>query len=204
MSPAEQFKALLYVSAPSANDIADFLNQSSHNERLEVLYSLKQKDQQHLWDIAEGCPISIDDLVPKATPMLTPISFFGYNTMPVCALRKFKKMFYQYNEFNFEEVGAATYGCNKQWSSFLVGPGYFRVSPVKGEHELLFDYSYQPGRKPNHFQAIRSNDTGLAKLIYGDLTDRARKVSQHFLISKATQKKTVVYFALCKDTSSCK
>lgn len=201
MSPVKIFFHLIRNQDANASQIKEFLDRQDHQTRLDILHAAKRLDMELLWKKAEGfLPLISDDLVPKDQPMLTPVSFAGKNSLPIPFLTRFKKVFYQYCEFDFEAQGPSCYGRNFQWSSFATGPGYFRVSEADRNGELRFDYSYVPGRCPADWGRIRGNEIGLPKLVYGGLQDTLRKLSDHFIVSRAVKiNGKPTFFLLCRE-----
>jgi len=201
MSPVKTFFHLIRDQDTGAAEIKEFLDRQDHQVRLDILHAAKRLDMELLWEKTEGfLPLTADDLVPADQSMLSPVSFAGKNSLPIWFLTRFRKSFYRYCEYDFEAQGPTTYGRNFQWSSFATGPGYFRVSGAKRHGELLFDYSYIPGRAPAGWGRVRGNDAGLPKVVYGGLQDTLRKLSNHFIIARAVKGNgKPTFFLLCRE-----
>ena len=93
-------------------------------------------------------------------------------------------------------------GCNFQPLAPLTGPGYFvaRDDPAGGE--VLIDYRELPASHPPDWPEIRSNERGLARLVYGFMLDRLRRVSQQVSIGCATRRGREIgsWFVLARES----
>lgn len=197
MNPYYEFFELIRNGSPSPQKVKAFLDAQDQNVRKRILYALNTRDMELFWELADGfLPLAIEDLVPESTPVLSPVCYAGKNSLGIPTMSQFRKKFYHYPD-NHE---AMTFGRNFQWSSFLTGPGYFKVLQSHGERELTFDYSVTPTQCPTKWGEIRGNGNPPEKWVYGNLLDSVRKLSNHFLIGRATKhNKFQGLFVLCRE-----
>jgi hypothetical protein len=192
-TPAEAVSRLIGEDAP-AQRIADFFDALDQRDRIGAVRSLAGAQQAKLWRRVDGSgALSLDDLVPKTTPMLTPVRHYGRNSLAIFSL--FEKRFYRCPE----PVQVA--GANFQTLSPLTGPGYFVVRDDPARHELLVDYNVLPTTKPIEWPSVVSNERGVSRLIYGFMVDTLRRVSKHVTIGRAARRgKTMnTWFVLCRE-----
>ncbi|HEX7481459.1 MAG TPA: hypothetical protein VF331_26890 [Polyangiales bacterium] len=193
-SPEQELKALIADAQAQPARIASFLDGLSHAERVSASRSLGARVQAKLWHKVDGFgPLSFDDFVPRGTPALTPVRHYGRNSQPAFTI--FEKRFYRTG--NGDEVA----GANFQAIQAITGPGYFVCGFDAARHEVLIDYSRVPTVKPEGFLPIRSNDVGLARVIYRPWVDVMRRVSTHVTIGQARRKDKWMgfFFVLCRE-----
>src|SRR5260221_12184222 len=93
-SPGRALIALVGEPQPKPRHIADFLDGLSHEERVSAVRALGRDSQRKLWNVVDGfAELTLDDFVPRKTPLLTPVRHFGRNTLPAFTL--FEKRFYR-------------------------------------------------------------------------------------------------------------
>jgi hypothetical protein len=68
--------------------------------------------------------------------------------------------------------------------------------------ELLVDYNLVPPAHPPEWPAIRRNESGLSRFVYGFMIDRLRGVSKHVTIGSAARKGKDMgsWFVLCRES----
>jgi hypothetical protein len=115
---------------------------------------------------------------------MTPVRHYGRNTLP--AFTWFEKRFCRPPDVDPARPGAL-YGFNFQSLSVLTGPGYFVAHDDPAGREVLIDYRELPPLHPAGWPEIRGNERGLARLVYGSMVDRLRRVSEHVSIGSATR-----------------
>lgn len=181
------------------DSIASLLDQLGADLRPRVVRRLGKSAQRSLYEKVESyAPLSLEDLVPSARAELEEVRHYGRNTLP--AFRIFEKRFCR---LPGTTPGAddSVAGYNFQAMSGLTGPGYFlaRVDPERDE--VLVDYARLPEQKPDSWPEIRSNERGLARLVYGFMVDRLRRVSEHVTIGSASKhgKEIGSYFVLSRE-----
>jgi hypothetical protein len=192
-TPAQAVSRLIAEDAP-AQRIADFFDALDQRDRIAAVRSLGGAQQASLWRRVDGFgELSIDDIVPQATPILSPVRHYGRNSLAI--FRLFEKRFYRCPE----PVQLA--GANFQTISPLTGPGYFVVRADPARHEVLVDYNVLPTSKPIEWPPIVSNETGVSRLIYGFMVDTLRRVSKHVTIGRAARRGKTMnnWFVLCRE-----
>lgn len=165
-----------------------------HLQRLQAVQSLRRTQLQALYDCVDGFqPLHLHDLVPQGSAPYTPVRHYGRNSLPM--FTHFEKRFYRLPDH------AAVGGANFQSTSWLTGPGYFVARPNARGDQIVIDYRELPEQAPASWPAIRSNDHGLSRLVYANMTDTLRRVSQHVSIGAAAKggKAIEAYFVLCRE-----
>ena len=178
------------IPKPTDSDIetiASALNAAESEERISWLRNLNKKQQVALFALAKGTQMSVDELHGNAGTITI---HYGKNSLPM--FTNFQKRICCHN--------GVIQGYNHQSLKWLVGPGHFRVTAHDVPGELLFDYLWAPDSVPEGFPPARSNKGGLSTLVYGDLQDVVRKVSDHVCIGRALTKGKLTnnYFGLCR------
>jgi hypothetical protein len=196
-TPAAGLRALLADRDQTAAAIAAFLDRLSHDERVAAIRGLGRSQLQALFARVAGyAELGLEDLVPKGTPDFVPIRHFGQNSLP--AFTHFEKRFYRMGD------AAAVGGANFQTLSVVTGPGYFVAQRDPQKPEVLIDYRRVPTQTPAGWPAVRGNESGVSRLVYGFMVDRLRRVSEHVSIGSASRndKPVGAYFVLCRDAST--
>jgi hypothetical protein len=192
--PGRALITLISETAPRPREIADLLDGMSHDERVTAVRALGRDSQRRLWHAVNGFgELTLDDFVPRETPLLTPVRHYGRNTL--LAFRLFEKRFYRLGD------GAAVAGANFQTHSWFTGPGYFVATLDEKRHEVLVDYRRLPTEKPTGWPEIRANEGGISRFIYGFMVDTMRRVSTHVSIGSAARngKDIASWFVLCRE-----
>ena len=167
------------------------LDEASHEERVSWLRGLNKGQQKALFELAEGTKLTLDEIHGGEGQVVIQV---GKNSLPM--FTHFQKRIALHN--------GVVQGYNHQSLQWLVGPGHFRVVPHEVPGELLFDYLWTPETVPEGFPAARSNRGGISTLVYGNLQDLVRKVSNHVSIGRALMKGKLTnnYFGLCREDQS--
>ena len=178
-------------------EIGARLDAMTHKERVKAVRSMCAGTQAMLWQMADGREVTLEDMVPADLPPLTEVIHFGKNSLPV--LSSFEKRFCRLPGEDPEAPGALA-GYNFQSLAPLTGPGYFMAFDDPDRGEVRVDYRRLPERKPADWPAIRSNESGLARFVYGFMVDTLRRVSEHVTIGSAARKGRDLgsYFALAR------
>jgi len=169
--------------AVASDRIAHLLDGLSDALRPRVVRCLGRHAQRGLYEkVAGRAPLGLVDLVPPRYDDLDSVRHLGRNTLP--AFRIFEKRFCR---LPGEDPAAprCLAGYNFQAMSKLTGPGYFLARPDPERPEVLVDYTRLPELRPPDWPAIRSNEGGLARFVYGFMVDRLRRVSEHVTIGAA-------------------
>lgn len=180
-------------------DIEEYLDSLSVEDRIKQVVSLGKKDQILLWHMAEGSrPFDLTYLVPENANPLDVFPFEGKNSLPV--FRRFKKVFYRDSEGN-----VCGYNANPLLVRLTIGHGYFVVgtNPHAPGLEIQIDYTRVPKEKPPGWPQVKSNDVFPTMFVYGGTKDNLRLVSKDVVIGRAyKQGKDPMpnWFALCRET----
>lgn len=179
--------------------ISAFLDALSHAERVAATRALGRGEQRRLYDAFDGFrPVELVDLVPASVANMAQVRHYGRNTLPAFTL--FEKRFCRPRGADPKKP-EALYGYNFQALSPLTGPGYFVARPVPGRPEVDIDYRELPPEHPAAWPAIKSNERGLGRFVYGFMVDTLRGVSQHVTIGSAARggKPIGSWFVLCRE-----
>ena len=172
---------LLKTDTPDRAAIADFLNGLPALDQVREVRSLSVKMVHRCWAVFEpGETIGLDHLVPTEHPADKAVHHMGVNTLP--AFRHFEKRFTR-APGNPDEI----WGYNHQTFAWLTGPGSFVVHEKVFDNEdaLFIDYRSIPEGTVAGWPAPKSNDKGIAKLVYGGMQDYMRKVSDRVSVGRA-------------------
>jgi hypothetical protein len=185
MGAATEFRSLL-AGAIKPAEVARFLDDLSHAERVEAIRAATRRDQRKLYGAVDGSgQVRLVDLVAPAVGALETVRHYGKNTLP--AFTHFEKRFCRGRDADParpEEL----YGFNFQAMSPLTGPGYFVAVEDRSRDEVLVDYRRVPPERPRGWPAIRRNEQGLSRFVYGFMVDTLRRVSEHVTIGSAARK----------------
>lgn len=186
-------------AAVPAGEIARLFDEAGHDLRLAVVRRLGRGTQRALYRKANGfAAVGLVDLVPKTRGDMEEVRHLGLNTLP--AFRVFEKRFCRLAGEDAASP-AALAGYNFQTMAPVTGPGYFVAVEDTDTREVLVDYRRLPEAVPADWPAIRSNERGLSRFVYGFMVDRLRRVSEHVTIGSAARKGKDLgsYFALTRD-----
>jgi hypothetical protein len=177
-----------------AAPLSTFLDGLSHDERVAAVRGLGRREVAKLYHTVDGFgELGLADLVPAGAPVLQPVRHFGLNSLAM--FRIFEKRFYR--TASGDEVG----GANFQTLSPVTGPGYFSARRDPQRAEVLIDYQRLPSQTPAGWPQLRGNEHGVARLVYGFMIDRLRRVSEHVSVGAASRdgKDLGAYFVLCRQ-----
>ena len=197
--PSSELVGLARDASVDRARIASFLDALTHAQRIEAIRALGRSEQRRLYAAVDGFrPVELVDLVPAAVPDLAEVRHFGRNTLPAFTL--FEKRFCRPRGADPLKPDAL-YGFNFQALSPLTGPGYFVARPVPGRPEVDIDYRELPPEHPAGWPAIRSNERGLGRFVYGFMVDTLRRVSEHVTIGSAARNGKALgsWFVLCRE-----
>jgi hypothetical protein len=179
------FRSMISDSAVAPAAMAELLDGLSEAMRTRIVRQLGRRDQQALYSKVEGfAPIELIDLVPPDRSDLEEVRHLGRNSLP--AFRIFEKRFCRLPG-NMPDAPDALAGYNFQAMSPVTGPGYFMAREDENTKEVLVDYTELPDQKPVDWPAVRSNERGLGRFVYGFMVDRLRRVSEHVTIGSAAR-----------------
>lgn len=199
VDPAEELLARVRSAVVKPLDVAALLDGLASGDRIRAVRSLGRSEQRRLFEAVRGsATVRLFDLVPPATADLVAVRHYGRNTLPM--FRLFEKRFARPRG---EDPAAPRrlVGFNFQSMAVVTGPGYFvaREDPAAGE--ILIDYRELPTNAPADWPPIRGNDRGLGRLVYGNMVDTLRRVSEHVTIGSAARggRDLGSWFVLCRE-----
>ena len=194
-----ELESMIADRAVAPDRIARLLDGLSGELRPRVVRRLGRGAQRGLYEKVEGqAALALVDLVPPHCGDLESVRHLGRNTLP--AFRIFEKRFCRLpGEDPASPKSLAGY--NFQALSKLTGPGYFMARQDPERAEVLVDYTQLPELRPPDWPAIRSNEGGLARFVYGFMVDRLRRVSEHVTIGSAFRRGRALgsYFVLSRS-----
>ncbi len=154
------------------NALAKALDAATHEARVAWIRTLGEGAQRRLFEMCEGRPVHLDELVGEGAQVGRHV---GRNGLPL--FNRFEKRFARLGD---EVVG---YNHNPWPLDRLFGPGHFLAyeSPER-PGEIWIDYRSLPSDPHPEFPPLRSNERGLAALVFGNMVDVVRRVSLHVTI----------------------
>ncbi len=199
VDPAEELLARARSAVVKPLEIAGLLDRLDGDERIRAVRSLGRTEQRRLFEAVQGfATVRLADLVPPATPDLVPVRHYGRNTLP--AFRLFEKRFARPRGEDPDRPRRLV-GFNFQRMAPLTGPGYFVAREDASTGEVLIDYREVPTAAPADWPPIQGNDRGLGRLVYGNMLDTLRRVSDHVTIGSAARggRDLGSWFVLCRE-----
>ena len=200
MSGPTECRRLLRAKSLDRDLFAKRFDESAAAERVALMESIDARAQMRIWDAAEGCGVTIAEMVPPDRGPLDPVVFHGKNSLP--AFTRFQKRFCRPSAaIEADELWGFNYQPTR-WLAPLTGPGYFVAYDAKDPlGGVAIDYRRIPADRPDDWPRLRDNERGLGRLVYGGMVDYLRRVSEHLLIGRATRgdKALPNTFLLCKE-----
>lgn len=152
------------------------LDAASHEERLTWVRSLSGGQQLALYALADGNAVSANDFVRGDGEV---VIHEGRNGLPV--FNRFQK--------RFARLGDEIVGYNHNESGLIAwfaGPGHYTSYDAPDKPgEVWVDYRTIPTRQHPDYPPLIDNDHGTRSLVFGNMVDRLRRVSQHVFIGNA-------------------
>lgn len=197
--------SLLDAPATRIEEIAAWLDERSHAERVDATRTLTRAQQRTLYTRASLAPaITLEHLVPKARPDRAEVRHHGKNTLPVpAAFRTFQKRFCRPSDGS-----ARLFGYNQGESERWFGPGYFVAKPTAGNPvwasrgDVVVDYFEVPdGPVAETWPKVVPNSEGLQRFVFHKTRDFLRRVSEHVSIGAAYKGERSLdhYFVLVRE-----
>lgn len=177
--------------------LANLLDGIGHDERVQLTQTMGKQDQKAMWELAKAYrPISLENLVASSLAPMEQVRHIGKNTLPVFSY--FEKRFCR---LEAQGEQAQLIGYNWGVTRPLVGPGYFVAYYNERTKEVDIDYRKAPTEKPSDWPEIEDNNGGIAKLVFGNMVDSLRRVSEHVSIGSAARngKPMGSWFVLCRE-----
>jgi hypothetical protein len=197
--PSADFLTLLACDPIKPAEVAGFLDGLSHTERVRVIRSAGRTPQRKLYAAVAGHgSVRLTDLVPPGRGAFETVRHFGKNTLP--AFTHFEKRFCR-PEGQEAAAPRELWGFNFQRLQPLTGPGYYVAYEDAPHGEVLVDYTRVPPSAPPGWPAVRGNERGLSRFVYGFMVDRLRRVSKHVTIGSAARhgREFGSWFLLCRE-----
>lgn len=155
------------------------LDEATHDDRLAWIRSLNGKEQYHLFDLAKGgTPVDVSDLHGAEGEVI-----INHGRNGLALFNRFQKrsalhdgQLVGYNHNGFPSWIAPI-------ASRVVGPGHYVFYPspdVPGE--VWIDYRRIPTSRHPAFPPLVDNESGLRQLVFGNMVDILRRVSDHVFI----------------------
>ena len=189
-------------SANSIDEIAEYLDGLSQDDRLAQSRTLNRTQQRNLYDLAKASPpLDLDFFVPTTNPC-EEVIHYGRNTLPLpSAIKLFEKRFCRP-----KDKEDCLYGYNEGKTRPLIGPGYFvaKTSPPQWQERgaIVIDYFEVPSTAvvPS-WPPVKPNSSGLQFFVYNKTRDFMRRVSKHISIGAAYKKENPLghFFILCRN-----
>ena len=200
MAQAEdQFLERIREQPVKPGELGAFLDGLGHADRVAAIRATTRTDQRRLYAGVEGASsLSLADLVPPGVADRATVRHYGKNTLP--AFRNFEKRFCRESGQD-PAAPQELVGFNFQTMSPLTGPGYFLARNDLERGEVAIDYTQVPAAAPPGWPAVRSNERGVSRLVYGFMIDTLRRVSEHVTIGSAARngKDLGSWFILCRE-----
>lgn len=193
-----ELRSMIRDASVAPAKIAGLLDGLAAELRAPVVRGLGRKDQQSLYAKSEGyASLELVDIVPPNRADLEEVRHLGRNSLPAFTI--FEKRFCRLAG-SPPDAPKELAGYNYQTLSPITGPGYFLAAEDADTREVLVDYRRLPDQAPSDWPAIRSNERGLSRFIYGFMVDRLRRVSEHVTIGSAARngRELGSYFVLCR------
>jgi hypothetical protein len=197
--PAAELLARLRRDPVKPTEIAEFLDRLSHDERVAAIRGTDRVAQRTLYAAVEGhASVRLADMVPPDRGDFQTVRHYGKNTLP--AFTHFEKRFCR-PAGEPAEAPRALWGFNFQRLQPLTGPGYYVAYEDVPRREVLVDYTKVPPSAPPGWPAVRRNEGGLSRFVYGFMVDRLRRVSEHVTIGSAARhgREFGSWFLLCRE-----
>ena len=132
--------------------------------------------------------------MPASQPNRSFVRHYGKNSLPVFS--HFEKRFARP-----EDGSPVLWGFNHGPLMGLIGPGHFVMRTGPDDGEMHVDYYSTPPERLEGAPPLKANTAGISTLVYGNMVDVLRRVSEHVTIGRAIKKgqDTPNYFLLCRE-----
>jgi hypothetical protein len=197
--PVRAFLGPLREAVVKPIEVARVLDDMSPAERVAAVRAAGRAEQKRLYEAVAGLrALRMTDMVGADVAPMQPVRHYGKNTLP--AFTHFEKRFCRPADAD-PNAPSELWGYNEGSARWVTGPGYFVLRPDAEKGELLVDYNLVPPAHPPAWPAIRRNEQGLARFVYGFMIDRLRGVSQHVTVGSAARKGKDLgsWFLLCRE-----
>ncbi len=167
------------------DDVAAQLDAATHEERVAWVRSLGRSEQYDLFAKCAGRRVGVETLVGAP---LRVVRHHGKNGLPLFSW--FEKRFVRFEDGSVGGYNHNDFGWLAPIASVVTGPGhYVAYDAPDGTGEVWIDYRRIPAAQHPEFPPLRSNESGLPALVFGDMVDVLRRVSAHVTIGDAFKAK---------------
>jgi hypothetical protein len=164
-------------------------------QRIDEVRQVPGSQQKRLFAASKGWRVlDFAYYVPTEKPERQFVRHLGKNSLPVFS--HFEKRFARPTH-----ESKVLWGFNHGPTMALIGPGHFIMREGPGEGELHVDYYSLPSERLDGAPPLKANDKGISNLVYGNMIDVLRGVSEHVSVGRAIKhgKETPNYFLLCRE-----
>lgn len=152
-----------------------------HEGRLRAVGEWGAKEMAALYEAAaDADATTLDDFVPSDREAFSEVIHHGKNSLPMFS--HFQKRFAR--PADDAGVTEQLWGYNEQTMRGVTGPGYFIVHPFE-KGGVVIDYTMLPPKGLPTWPAIKPNEAGLSRFVYGGMKDVMRKLSANVTIGRA-------------------
>jgi hypothetical protein len=165
------------------DELAEHLDALDHAGRLGEVRALGGAELGQLFYVCAGRRAPLEQLVPHETDDDREVRHPGVSSTP----------FLRAVELRCWRTGRSAVPAYRRTElhgrivapfAGLVGPGYHTItSPERGGSTHL-DFTALPASLPPDGPALRPNDSGFARRLYGDAVDELLRVSQHVTVAR--------------------
>ena len=191
-----KLKQLLAADPIDLTAVATHLDGLQHEQRVRQVREVPGSQQRRLFEAVRGWrSLTQEYYVPTAQPDRKFVRHLGKNSLPVFS--HFEKRFAR------PEPGSPVlWGYNYGPVMGIIGPGHFVMRNGPGAGEVHVDYYSLPDESLDGAPPLKANDSGISTLVYGNMIDVLRGVSEHVSIGRAVKhgKDTPNYFLLCRES----
>lgn len=161
------------------------LDAATHDDRVAWGRSLPGREQYKLYELARGSRLEVGDLTAADGEV---VITWGRNGMGL--FNRFQKRFVLQGDevAGYNENAEIAPGLIQPIVAWVTGPGHFVAYDGPDDSgEVWIDYRKIPQRQHPEFPPLVDNDHGLRSLVFGNMVDIVRRVSQHVFIGDATK-----------------
>jgi hypothetical protein len=200
--PGATLKELVSRPSPDAGEIAALLDRLPLADRIAAIRDLGgTRLQGALWSAVSASPrVSTDQMVPPDYPALRPVIFHGKNSLP--AFTNFEKICFRPEESRSGDAHVA-WGYNQTSILGIIGPGYYVLhdTPPGTLGGAAFDYTQIPAHGLPSWPPVRTNNSGISRLVYANMIDYMRRVASDVFIGSAVARDREMgsYFILVRE-----
>lgn len=172
-------------AASSVTALAEALDAATHEVRLAWIRSLGRSEQYRLYAMAEGRPVTVDELVREPGRV---VRHYGKNGLLLFS--RFEKRMVRLPDGTVGGYNHSDAGALAPLATLVTGPGHFvTVASPQVPGEVWVDYRRVPAAQHPEFPPLRGNESGLPALVFGDMVDVLRRVSRHVTIGDSFKAK---------------